>query len=448
MPDLINNKRVRQLSALPYQDGKILYWMDRDQRVHDNWALLHAQQLAINSNQPLGVVYVFPENSSDSVWRRYYFIIEGLKEIEKELQLKNIHFFVVFGDPIKEIHNFIEKNKIGCLVSDFSPLKTQRKWRDGLAKKLKIPFYEVDARNIVPAWEASDKLVIEINEFRKVVQKMLDEFLVDFPKIKKQKVFWSKKALKINWEKIEKLPQFDHSVRPVDWIQAGQKAATKIMKSFLKDKLPEYHKHVDPNKDVTSNLSPYLHFGMISAQRVALETKKSGHDPAVQETFLDQLIVRRELAENYCFYNKNYDNPKGFSGLMKFDKQTKKVLSYSEKDYERAKTRDELWNAAQMELLKTGKMHGLMRMYWVRKILEWSNSPEEAMKIAIYLNNKFELDGGDSNTYAGIALAIGGLNDQDRAKHSRYMNYNDKINFNVYRYIDKWIVDEPTQLIA
>ena len=203
----------------------------------------------------------------------------------------------------------------------------------------------------------------------------------------------------------------------------------------------------DPNESGQSNLSPYLHFGQLSAQRVAIEVMKSPASDEDKSAFLEELIVRRELSDNFCFYNPHYDATEGFPNWAKethrIHSDDKREHTYALKEFEQGKTHDPLWNAAQMELVITGKMHGYMRMYWAKKILEWTSNPEEAMRFSIYLNDKYSLDGRDPNGYAGIAWSIGGVHDRAWGERSvfgkiRYMNYNGcKRKFDVAKYIGR-----------
>jgi deoxyribodipyrimidine photo-lyase len=161
--------------------------------------------------------------------------------------------------------------------------------------------------------------------------------------------------------------------------------------------------------EFTSGLSPYLHFGQISPLFVALEVKKSGKKG--KEDFLEELIVRRELAVNFVHYNSAYDSfnclPQWAKATLHAHLEDKREYAYSLKDLENAKTHDPYWNAAQEEMRISGKMHGYMRMYWGKKILEWTRSPEEAFRRALYLNNKYNIDGRDPNGFAGVAWCFG-----------------------------------------
>jgi deoxyribodipyrimidine photo-lyase len=191
-------------------------------------------------------------------------------------------------------------------------------------------------------------------------------------------------------------------------------------------------------------MSPWLHFGQISPLVIALKVMKT-QSPG-KEAYLEELIIRRELAMNYTYYNPFYDS---FEGLNDWAKKTlkehekdKRPYRYSIDELEQAQTHDPYWNAAQEEMRITGKMHGYMRMYWGKKILEWMKSPEEAFSTALYLNNKYELDGRDPNGFAGIAWCFG---KHDRPWFERpifgkirYMNANGlKRKFNAEAYVDK-----------
>ena len=167
----------------------------------------------------------------------------------------------------------------------------------------------------------------------------------------------------------------------------------------------------------------------------------------MKNAFLEELIVRRELSDNFCYYNPDYDNIGGFPDWARktHDKHRKdpRAVIYSRDQFEHAQTHDDLWNAAQMEMVKRGKMHGYMRMYWAKKILEWTQSPEIALETAIYLNDRYEIDGRDPNGYTGIAWSIGGVHDRAWSERSvfgkvRYMSYNGcKSKFNIKKYIER-----------
>lgn len=430
---MINEKRVRLLQKGYETKGPIIYWMSRDQRVNDNWALLFAQNLALKNKRPLIVIFNLVPDFLEATIRQYGFMIRGLQEIESELSNYNIPFFLLSGKPEDKIASFLKKINASILISDFDPLKIKRVWKRDVGKKISIPFYEVDAHNIVPCLYISDKIEFAAYTIRPKIQRALIEFMDEYPALKKM----NKSEIqsdKTDWIKINKSLQINFDVKEVDWIEPGETAAFNSLQNFLNIKINKYNDlKNDPTKDGQSNLSPYLHFGQISAQRVALETERIKSNKESKKTFLEELIVRRELSDNFCYFNKDYDSFTGFHNWAKttlnLHRKDEREFVYTPEEFEQAITHEDLWNAAQKQLITTGKMHGYMRMYWAKKILEWTKSPEDALKIAIYLNDKYELDGRDPNGYTGIAWSIGGIHDRawfERPVYGkiRYMNRN------------------------
>jgi deoxyribodipyrimidine photo-lyase len=444
---MINPKRVRVIKEGERVAGPVVYWMSRDQRVNDNWALLFAQELALKNKVPLAVVFSLVPNFLNATLRQYGFMLKGLGEVERSLAELNIPFFLLMGLPKRELPAFMAKHEIGHLVTDFDPLRIKREWKKEVAAQAKTYIHEVDARNIVPCWAATDKKEYAAYTLRPKIHRALPEFLEKFPPLQDHPFKWPEKVKKTNWDKAEKSLKIDRSVPEVDWLIPGEKAAAKILDHFLTTKLSAYSsKRNDPNEDAVSHLSPYLHFGQISAQRVALEVRKQKVSKASKDDFLEELIVRRELSDNFCYYNPDYDKFVGFpewaQKTLNEHRGDKREYIYSLEQFENGETHDDLWNAAQFEMVKTGKMHGYMRMYWAKKILEWTASPEDALEIAILLNDKYELDGRDTNGYVGIAWSIGGVHDRAWKERSifgkvRYMSYGGcKAKFSVKTYIE------------
>ena len=444
---MINEKRIRLAQKGSETNGPVIYWMSRDQRINDNWALLFAQQLALEKNRSLAVVFNLLPKFLDATMRQYDFMLNGLIEIQRVLKKFNIPFFLLTGNPADEISKFVKEVKGSILVSDFDPLKIKRKWKNEVSKKIDIPFYEVDAHNIVPCFYVSQKQEFGAYTIRPKIHKNLPGFLDDYPKLKKMKRSDNLSSDSIDWESVYNSLKVDEKVKPVNWLKPGEAAAHKTLKKFIEKNLDNYDNlRNDPNANALSNLSPYLHFGQISAQRIALIVNGLDNHPNA-ESFLEELIVRRELSDNFCYYNSNYDSFKGFPDWAKKTlndhRKDEREFVYSLKKFGGGETHEDLWNAAQKEMINTGKMHGYMRMYWAKKILEWSKSPEEALKIAIHLNDKYELDGRDPNGYTGCAWAIGGLHDRAWAERPvygkiRYMNRNGaKRKFDIDEYISK-----------
>jgi len=445
----VNPRRIRLLQDGKKLPGPVIYWMSRDQRVHDNWALLFAQKLALGNNSELAVVFNLVPDFLEATIRQYGFMLKGLQQVEKELNKFNIPFYLLQGKPDKTISKFISGKNISIIISDFDPLRVKILWKRDLAKKINIPFYEVDAHNIVPCLYVSQKIEYGAYTIRPKIHKALPEFLEEFSQVIKMKKPGKFSFQKVNWKGVRENLKVDFSVTEVNWIKPGEKEARKCLGKFILEKLDKYNdERNDPTKNGQSNLSPYLHFGQISAQRVALEVQELKNHSDSSEAFLEELIVRRELSDNFCYYNSEYDSFKGFhewaQKSLNEHRKDKREFVYSLKQFENAKTHEELWNAAQMELMKTGKLHGYMRMYWAKKILEWTKSPENALSIAIYLNDKYNLDGRDPNGYTGCAWSIGGIHDRAWTERPvfgkiRYMNYNGcKRKFDVNGYIKRW----------
>ena len=317
-----------------------------------------------------------------------------------------------------------------------------------MGEKIDIPFYEVDAHNIVPCRFVSKKQEFAAYTIRPKIHRYLSEFLNEFPELKQMKKSDSFGGSPIEWEVVYKGLNVNMDVQEVSWIIPGEQNALEALSSFLENRFDKYaEERNDPVRNAQSNLSPYLHFGQISAQRVAIEVKKYCGNPESEEGFLEELIIRRELADNFCLYNPHYDSFAGFPDWVKDTlgkhKTDKREFIYTKEEFEKAQTHEDLWNAAQNEMIKTGKMHGYMRMYWAKKILEWTNTPQNALNVAIYLNDKYELDGRDPNGYTGCAWSIGGVHDRPWTERDifgkiRYMNRNGaKRKFDIDSYIQK-----------
>jgi len=436
---IIQTQRIRPLNSNRVADGPVIYFMNRDQRIHDNWAFLYAQQIALKNKVPLAVLFHVSRQSLGVGLRRYTFMIEGLRRLEADLREYNIPFFM-FSDDMRL--------KTGAVVTDFSPLKMARTWKNSFAKNIDCALYEVDAHNIVPCWQASNKQEIGAYTLRPRINRALSYFLTEFPKLKSHPYKWDRKVQEIDWDGFYDSIECAKDVKPVDWIKPGEKNAKKALKLFIDERLKGYSENRnDPTLDAQSDLSPYLHFGQLSPQRVALEINNSDAPKVDKDAFLEELIIRRELSDNFCLYNQNYDNIKcaPLWAARTLDEHTKdkREYIYTLKQLETAKTHDELWNAAQTEMVKKGKMDGYLRMYWAKKILEWTKSPEEAFKTALFLNDKYSLDGRDPNGYAGIAWSICGVHDRAWGEREifgkvRYMSHDGAATkFNIKKYVAK-----------
>lgn len=443
----MQTERVTTIKKGNPGSGPVVYWMSREQRIDDNWALIYAFEQAGKSKTSVIIVFNLVASFLEATERQYHFMLGGLKKIEASCKEKNIPFYLLTGDPAQNIPSFIENHQAAMLITDFDPLKIKRIWKEEVKERIAIPFYEVDGHNIVPCRIASGKQEFAAYTLRPKIQQKLNTFLTEFPRIPLQENGNTSQPGN-DWNKIYQSLEVDTTVKEIDWLKPGNKNGMKVMESFIDEKLPRYGKlRNDPGEDALSNLSPYLHFGQISAHRVVIEVIKSKLSDDLTAGFLDEIIVRKELSDNYCFYNRHYDSLENIHSWAKKTlddhRYDKREYIYGMEEFENAKTHDPLWNAAQKEMVITGKMHGYMRMYWAKKILEWTESPETALKTAIYLNDKYELDGRDPNGYAGCAWSIGGVHDRAWTERKvfgkiRYMNYNGaKRKFDVNRYINR-----------
>eukprot|EP00931_Biecheleriopsis_adriatica_P050351 TRINITY_DN29143_c0_g1_i1.p1 TRINITY_DN29143_c0_g1~~TRINITY_DN29143_c0_g1_i1.p1 ORF type:complete len:532 (+),score=127.59 TRINITY_DN29143_c0_g1_i1:42-1637(+) len=460
-PKKVDPRRCRTLNKVPLPDagsgGSVVYWMSRDQRAHDNWALLKAQELALERKASLHVCFCLVPKFLDATLRHFDFMLRGLAETAKELQSLNIAFELLKGSSpvevpkyVKQLQKLGKKGPVHAVVCDMSPLRVPKSWTEGVSsalQKMKVPLVQVDAHNVVPVWEASDKQEVGARTLRPKITKLLKDFLTEFPPLRKHpqsplggkgKVFDAAAALKS--------VQVDRSVGPVSptLFTPGAAAGRSRLQDFLRNRLKVFGAlRNNPNKDALSGLSPWIKFGQISAQRCALAVQQAGKGGAKKsaDDFIEESVVRRELSDNFCWHNARYDSIKGAAGwaqetLQKHSKDKREYV-YSRKQLEKAQTHDDLWNAAQRQMVQEGKMHGFLRMYWAKKVLEWSKAPAEALATAIYLNDRYSMDGRDPNGYVGCMWSICGIHDMGWTERKifgkiRYMNYEGcKRKFNV-----------------
>jgi len=444
----IDPSRIHILRPGEPAAGPVVYWMSRDQRVRDNWALLYAQEQARRQRVPLIVVFCLAPDFLGASFRQYEFMLRGLEEVEQDLARKNMPFFLLAGEPAQVLPAFLRKQGARSLVTDFDPLKIKRRWKNTVSRAIDIPFHEVDSHNIVPCRAASPKQEYGAYTLRPKIQKLLPHYLTEFPPIKRHPHRRDGRTVSPDWRAVRRTLELNASIGEVDWITPGEGAAARALRRFVNGKLDRYGlERNDPNLDGQSRLSPYLHFGQLSAQRVALEVMKANVNEESREAFLEELIVRRELSDNFCFYNTHYDTPRCFPAWaqksLSLHRKDRREYAYTLRELEEGRTHDDLWNAAQQAMVKRGTMHGYLRMYWAKKILEWTRSPETAMKIAVMLNDRYQLDGRDPNGYAGIAWSIGGVHDRPWGERTvfgmvRYMNYNGcRRKFDVNAYVEK-----------
>ena len=411
---LIPEQRVRNLNTNKTRNRRyVLYWMQSSQRMEYNLALEYAISEANKLNKPLiaffGLTPAFPEANL----RHYHFMLEGLRETSTSLQEIGVKLAVAFKSPEEGV---IELAKDSCLtVVDKGYLKLLKQWYKHVAENLDCPLIQIEDNVVIPLHEASGKEEYSAATLRPKIANKRSLFLSKLTKTNPARDSLSLKLESLDLKDIAKITlnlEIDHSVDKTAHFKGGASEATKHLENFIENKLQDYPKlRNDPTVDCQSNLSPYLHFGQISPILIASQILSANTDTEAKEAYLEELILRRELAANYVQYNSDYD---AFKGLPEWAKHSlhnhtndpRKYL-YNLEELENAKTYDPYWNAAQNEMRLTGKMHGYMRMYWGKKIIEWTATPEIAFKVALHLNNKYELDGRDPNGFAGVSWCFG-----------------------------------------
>jgi deoxyribodipyrimidine photo-lyase len=381
----IQDTRIKQLNDLyiRFDADYVLYWMQQSQRVEYNHALEYAVLQANNLGMGVVVAFGLMDDYPEANLRHYTFMLEGLTETKALLEKRGIHMMVRRGSP-PDVALELEQNA-AMVVCDCGYLKHQRLWRDKVARKSACHVVQVESDVIVPLETVSSKAEYAARTIRPKIKNHLDDYLIELKPIKVQHPTVNISLDGLNLKRpadILALLNIDLSVPAVtQFFKGGTSRAKKIFGNFIRSRLKNYEKnHNQPQTDDISHMSMYLHFGQISPLYLALRINKADHRlDSAKTTFLEELIVRRELAANF----------------------------YTLKKLEDAKTHDPYWNAAMQEMKYTGFMHNYMRMYWGKKILEWSSSPELAFRNTLAINNKYFLDGRDPNSYAGVAWIYG-----------------------------------------
>ncbi|MBA2712239.1 MAG: deoxyribodipyrimidine photo-lyase [Rubrobacteraceae bacterium] len=388
--------------------------MQSSQRAGQNHALEYAVQRANHLEQRLLVVFGLTDDYPEANLRHYAFMLEGLKDAEDALRERSIKFVVRSGQPDEVA---IEAGRDASLiVTDRGYMRPQKRWREKVAKEAGCLVTQVESDVVVPVELASGKQEHAARTLRPRIGEYLEEFLVELTPTKVEKQSTNMQQAGMDLSDIEKVldrMDLDRSVSALGHLyRGGNTEAKKMFRRFLKGSLGDYDANRNqPQTDYVSHMSKYLHFGHVSPNWLALEARKSKAKKDNVESFVEELIVRRELSMNFVFYNEDYDS---YSNLPGWAKKTLEEHKSDEREYvytraqlENAETHDEYWNAAMREMVHTGYMHNYMRMYWGKKILEWSNTPEHAYRTTLYLNNKYFLDGRDPNSFANIAWVFG-----------------------------------------
>lgn len=414
---MIESERIQGLNDFPVDKGGryVLYWMQQSQREAHNPALEYAIQRANEFNKPVLCGFGLYAGYPDANLRHFAFMLEGLAETSAALADRGIKLVGRFGPPPRIIAELARDAAL--VVCDRGYLRHQRNWRKELARSCDKPVLQVEGDVVVPVEVVSDKQEWAARTIRGKINRHRDNFVRVLERTSPAK---SSLPLHVtgnidfrNVSAALAALEIDRSVARSERFKSGTKAARKSLTRFLRHDLDGYaDARNDPARPQASRLSPYLHFGQISPVEVAAKVARAGSGSADdKEAFLEELIVRRELAMNFVSYCDDYDRyaclPDWASKTLQEHRNDARPSRYTRRQLENAATHDEYWNAAMQEMLKTGYMHNYMRMYWGKKIIEWSNTPEYAYSTTLYLNNKYFLDGRDPNSYAGVAWLFG-----------------------------------------
>lgn len=449
---MIEPQRITLLNRVATRQGKyVLYWMQASQRTRYNHALEHAIRRANEHKLPLIVGFGLMDDYPEANLRHYAFMVQGLADVHAALQQRGIKFVVRHGSPPNVA--LVLARDAAWTVCDRGYLRHQKRWRNELADGAVCPVEQVESDVVVPVEVASQKAEFAARTIRPKILRFRNTYIKALRPVRPHK---TSRRLKVatdtdievaDPERALAQLKLDRTVSRVCHFEGGEKAAHRRLDEFMRTKLDSYKEgRREPSVDGTSTLSPYLHFGQISPVEIALRVQASDAPEADREAFLEELIVRRELAVNFVHYKPNYDQ---FDALPAWSRKTllehrndRRNPVYSRRELESAQTYDVYWNAAQREMNATGFMHNALRMYWGKKILEWKRTPEEAFEEVLYLNNRQFLCGRDPASYANVAW-IFGLHDrpwQERRVFGtvRYMNDSGlKRKFDMQAYIDR-----------
>ncbi len=446
----IHKDRLRHWIAPPIKPGKyVLYWMQQAQRVAYNHALAHAVEISNTLCLPLVVGFVLTSDFPDANLRHYVFMLEGIAQTQSQLGKLGISFVLKVGDMVEEV--FKLSRDAAWVVADVGYLRIQRQWRAQVANALKCPYTEVETDVTVPVAAAAAKEASAARTLRPLLMNKLGDYLdpVVLPEYRMRQTIPKTPHLdSIDPIKLADRVVTNKNISPVNYYHGGPAEARQRLKKFISQGLAAYHVlSRDPTKHGQSDLSPYLHFGQISPVEIVREIQATEAPPAAKKAFIEQMVVRRELAVNFVYYNPGYDMyeqavPHWAQKTLAEHIQDPRPYIYTWDQLEQGNTHDPYWNAAQMEMVKTGKMHNYMRMYWGKKIMEWTRTPQEAHEIILALNNRYELDGRDPNGFTGAAWCFGRHDRpwQERAIFGkvRYMNAEGlKRKFRINEYVQR-----------
>ncbi|GGL97220.1 deoxyribodipyrimidine photo-lyase [Deinococcus aerophilus] len=444
---MIHDSRVQPLRpGTPARGGFVLLWVQAGVRTRDNHALEYAVRQANERKVPLVAVFGLTPDYPEANARHFQYLLEGLRDLRVNLAARGILLSIRTGKP-PEVALTAAREGAALVVTDVGYLNLQRAWRDWLKAHLNVPFVQVESEAVIPVHTVSRRLEYAARTIRPKVQRLWHEYLVPLEEheLQVQTDDWAAGLDVGDPAALVKTLPVDHSVPP-GTERGGEDAALERVEEFISMDLARYDgRRNDPNEEGGSRLSAFLHYGHLSPLTAALVAREHGGPGA--DAFIEELIVRRELSFNLCTFNPLYDQ---YDGLPEWSRKTleehagdRREHLYTREQFDAAQTHDPYWNAAQRQMVQTGRMHNYMRMYWGKKILEWTPDPRTAYADMLWLNNRHEQDGRDPNSYAGLGWVLG-LHDRPWARRPvfgtvRYMNAGGlKRKFDADRYARTW----------
>jgi deoxyribodipyrimidine photo-lyase len=407
----------------PADDGRcVVYWMQRAQRGVDNHAVDLSVKVANLMELPLVVYFAGISNFPSANLRHYAFLNRGLVDVETDLAERNVSFVMWRAPECDHLRLFAEVGA-AMVIGDENPMREPERWRREIAAHLRVPFWTVDCDVVVPS-KLIEKVQYGAYTIRPRLYRLLPEYLHPYENLSAGSEWKRPKGFRsdsVHEDMTREWKDLDPSVAPAEAWTGGTHAALKRLKLFTSKMLKDYEaKRNHPGVDGTSGLSPYLHFGHIGPVTVALAVeaavKKNPALRGARDAYFNELIVWRELAVNFVKYTPKYDTAEVAENWAKVTiaehARDEREYLYTLVQLEGAETHDELWNAGQLQMVHYGWMHNYLRMYWAKKILEWTPDSATAVRYCVYLNDKYLLDGRDPNGYAGIAWAVLGKFDR------------------------------------
>jgi deoxyribodipyrimidine photo-lyase len=432
---MVEQERIAHWNDAPPRGGRyVLYGCQASQRERYNHALEYAVELANDRGLPVVVGFGLMADYPEANARHFAFLLEGLAELAGALADRGVQLVVRPGRPDEVITDLAEEAAV--VVLDCGYLRHQRQWREHIATHCAAPVIEVETDVVVPVELACDKEQYAARTIRPRIHRHRERFL---RQLQREEVALDSLGLDLGGMDVSDPSavlaglDVDDAVPPVAGLHGGRSEALKHLQRFIDEALGEYdRRRNEPAGGFQSNMSPYLHFGQVSPVDVALRVRRAGGESPNVEAFLEELIVRRELSVNFVSFNDHYDRyeclPDWARATLQQHASDDRPYTYTPAQLEAGQTHDPYWNAAQREMVVTGKMHNYMRMYWGKKILEWTPDPADAFATTLHLNNKYELDGRDPNSYAGVAWCFGKHDrpwtERDIFGQVRYMNAN------------------------